>query len=333
MQLPRKTFDGVFLAIAIIQIRKIMTTENLPQLTDEYCLKEYGWTKNRFEVIKRTYFKDLSNDDIAVFGHVCKHVGLDPFLKQIYPVVRMVKDRDGIKKPTMSIQTGIDGFRATAERTRKYSPGKEPLFKYDKDGRLFSATAYVMKMTDDGKWHEVAATAIMSEYRPTFQNDFWASKPHIMLSKCAEALAIRKAFPAELSGVYTKEEMDQADKEEKLPEAEYETVTHRAIDKNNDSLLTLNQENKHDLCGIDTKTSHFEDDTNLKQDVVTFDQVTEIMKKFALMDAVSQRNFKEKVLPRLGVTEMEHLPADAYQIVMNSIESNLKLNKVKSCQS
>jgi phage recombination protein Bet len=175
------------------------TTPNLPTLTDEYCMKEFGWTKSRFEVIQRTYFKGLTIDDIAIFGHVCKHVGLDPFLKQIYPVIRETKQKDGSKKPTMSIQTGIDGYRAIAERTEKYSPGKEPLFKYDKDGRLFSATSYVMKMTKDGKWHEVAATAIMSEYRPSFQNDFWATKPHIMLSKCAEALALRKAFPAELS--------------------------------------------------------------------------------------------------------------------------------------
>ena len=115
----------------------------------------------------------------------------------------------------MTIQTGIDGYRLIAERTGKYSPGREPTYQYDEKGNIISATAYVKKQTSDGTWHEVAATAFFNEYcqrtkegKPT---RFWMQLGHAMIAKCAEALALRKAFPGDLSGIYTKEEMLQAD--------------------------------------------------------------------------------------------------------------------------
>ncbi len=298
-----------------------MTTENLPELNDEHYLKEYGWTKSRFEVIQRMYFKDLTSDDIAVFGHVCKHIGLDPFLKQIYPVVRNTKQSDGTKKPTMSIQTGIDGYRAIAERTGNYSPGKEPLFKYDKDGRLFSATAYVMKMTNDGKWHEVAATAIISEYRPAFANDFWGSKPHIMISKCAEALAIRKAFPAELSGVYTKEEMDQADKEEKLEQAECEEIKHK------DSILSLKQENKHSNAQVDTNSYQNKDDTNMnQQSFFSPEELNTFLTMYSQTDDVYKENFERYMLDKWKTNDFKCIPSSVFHACMNTVTRNIEMN-------
>lgn len=153
------------------------------------------------ELIKRTICKNSSDDELQLFIHACKRTGLDPFMKQIHAVKR---------GEIMTIQTGIDGLRLIADRSGNYAPGREPTFQYDGSGKVKSATAYIKKRTQDGEWHEVSATAFYDEYKPGYKNNFWDTKPHIMLSKCAEALALRKAFPAEMSGIYTSEEMEQA---------------------------------------------------------------------------------------------------------------------------
>ena len=85
-----------------------------------------------------------------------------------------------------------------------------------------SCTAYVIKKTSDGTWHEIAATAYFDEYVVP-NNPIWKGKPHCMIAKCAECLAIRKAFPANLSGVYGDDEMGQA-KTETMQEVEAEIV-------------------------------------------------------------------------------------------------------------
>lgn len=168
-------------------------------------LTTINWTQDDIENIKNMYCKNCNDEEFKLFSHVCSSTGLDPRRNQIYAIKR---------KERMTIQTGIDGFRLIAERTGKYSPGREPTYKYDEQGKLIAATAYVKKMTPDGTWHEVSATAYWNEYvvayggKPT---DFWNKMPHNQLAKCAESLCLRKAFPADYSGLYTTEEMGQAD--------------------------------------------------------------------------------------------------------------------------
>lgn len=156
--------------------------------------------ERQIELIKNSICKNASDDELQFFIMACKRSGLDPFARQIYSVPR------GGQR---TIQTSVDGFRLIADRTGKYAPGREPTYEYDQHGNLMSATSYVKKQTRDGTWHEVSANASYSEYNAG--SPLWKKMPKAMLSKCAECLALRKAFPAEMSGIYGQEEMDQAD--------------------------------------------------------------------------------------------------------------------------
>lgn len=164
------------------------------------------FSKEKLKLLKDTVCKGASDSEFQLFLHVCVKTGLDPFMKQIYSIPR------GNQR---TIQTSIDGLRLIAERSSRYAPGRETVYVYDSAGVLFSATSFIKKMTNDGTWHEVSATALFGEYNPG-TNTFWKKMPHVMLAKCAEASALRKAFPAEMSGVYIDDEMQQAKTEEEV---------------------------------------------------------------------------------------------------------------------
>lgn len=167
-------------------------------------------------------------EDLFYFMQVAKRAQLDPTLRQIYAVYRWDK-RQG--KEVMSIQTGIDGLRAAAERTGQYAGSDDAVHEYDENNNLMKSTITVYKLNPHT--HErmpVSASARFAEYLPS-EDFMWKKMPHVMLDKVAEALALRKAFPI-LSGIYTDDEMQQADalpkpqakKAEATPKADMEQI-------------------------------------------------------------------------------------------------------------
>jgi phage recombination protein Bet len=187
-------------------------------MTTDNALATIRLDERKKELIKNTICRGGTDEELQLFYHACERMGLDPLMKQIYAVKRW---DSGLKKECMAIQIGIDGYRILAERSGRYAPGREATFTYQNGSTVpFSATAYVRKQTQDGTWHEVSATAFYDEYvaktkegRPT---SMWGSKPHIMLAKCAESLALRRAFPGDLSGIYCENEMEQAGEAEEI---------------------------------------------------------------------------------------------------------------------
>lgn len=177
------------------------------------------WTRDELDLIKHTVVPQGATDsEFKLLLYQSNRLGLDPLSRQIYLIKRY---SDG--KEHCTIQTGIDGFRTVAERTGRYQ-GQDGPYWCGEDGQWVDVwtaedhpvAAKVGILRSDFA-RPVYAVALWSEYvqltkerKPT---RMWAKMGALMLGKCAEALALRKAFPQDLSGVYTTEEMAQADDE------------------------------------------------------------------------------------------------------------------------
>lgn len=177
-----------------------------------------GWDREHIELLKQTICAGATDAELSLFVEASKRLGLDPFARQVFAVKRW----DGnARREVMSIQVSIDGFRLVAERTGKYAGQLGPL--WTADGKEWAevwlsstppAAAKVGVLRHDFK-EPVWSVATWEQYKQTKRDGglspMWVKMGPLMLAKCAESLALRRAFPNELSGVYTAEEMQQAE--------------------------------------------------------------------------------------------------------------------------
>jgi len=153
------------------------------------------------ELIKRTVAKDCTDDELKLFLWVARKHKLDPMTRQLHAVKR---------NGTVCLQIGIDGYRSMAARYKDYGGIDEPEYEYANAGDKIPTMARV-RVWKKGFDRPTVGIAFWSEYAPTGNQAFmWQKMPRLMLAKCAEALALRKAYP-DLADIYTDEEMHQAD--------------------------------------------------------------------------------------------------------------------------
>jgi phage recombination protein Bet len=209
------------------------------------------WSGAQLSLIKNTVAADCNPQEFDLFVTVARNAGLDPFRKQISALVFNKNKPD---KRRMAIVTTIDGLRVIAARSRRYRPDEDepefiadPAMKAETNPLGLEKALVRIWIADDmreGGWKRVTGVAYWDEFapvsdewkegddgrrRPTGKKTLdtggnWGRMPRLMLAKCAEAQALRKAFPEDLSALYERAELDQAIVGDMLPSEQVESA-------------------------------------------------------------------------------------------------------------
>jgi phage recombination protein Bet len=195
------------------------------------------YAPRQLELMRNTVARDCSSEEFNLFVAAARRAGLDPFRRQISAIVF---SKGNAEKRRMAIITTIDGLRSIAGRSLRYRPDdQEPSFAYDAELKGptnplgIDRVMVRVYIRDQGgnEWHPVVGVAYWSEFAPVADEwvddertgkrkpsgrqyldpkSQWAKMPRLMLAKCAEAVALRRAFPEDLSGLYEASELDRA---------------------------------------------------------------------------------------------------------------------------
>jgi len=176
------------------------------------------WTGKQLELMRRTVAKDCNSEEFDQFIHICKQTKLDPIRRQIYA---FVFNKDRPDKRQMTVVTAIGGHRAIAERTGNYRPDERaPRYEMgtpDPNANplgIIRCEVTVYKFSH-GAWFPVVGEAWWDEYVPLYDGKIdkyktgWTKMPRIMIAKCAEANALRRAWPDDFAGLLEETEIDR----------------------------------------------------------------------------------------------------------------------------
>ena len=200
-----------------------------------------NFTAAQIDIIKKTCAPKTNNDEFNYFIGVAQSLGLNPLQRQILANVYSANDPS---KRNVVIIVEIGGLRAIASRAGDYRPDDEdPVYTYNQDLKDPATNPYgiekcsvsAFKMDANGQWQRVRGTVYWDEFasiddewaydqqagkrRPTGKKTLsatWAKMARHMIAKCAEAHALRKGWPEQVSGLYEHAEATNFD-EDMLP--------------------------------------------------------------------------------------------------------------------
>lgn len=191
-------------------------------------------------VLQESLYPGAKADSVALVMEYCRAAGLDPMQKPVHIVPMWDKNLRAMRDVIMP---GVNSYRVNAMRSRDYLGISEPEFGPMVDGGSIgisypewckvtvkrSINGQIAEFTVVEYWIENYATAGKDSTMP---NAMWKKRPRGQIAKCAEAQALRKAFP-EIASAPTYEEMEgKLDQSEDKPVMKHmgnvEVVTNKA---------------------------------------------------------------------------------------------------------
>ena len=167
-------------------------TKNVPATQSDSALALNYDDPKLVATLKATVAQGLTDAEFVLFAQHCRSTGLNPFKKEVWAI------KAGGR---LQVMTGINGYWAIANAHPQFD-GYEEDVETDARGTILKAWCKVYRK--DRRFPSMAV-ALLAEYKG--QSPIWSKMPSVMLLKCAESVALRKAFPQELNGTYTDAEM------------------------------------------------------------------------------------------------------------------------------
>lgn len=190
------------------------------QLVEQNTSLMQNYSNEEVDLLKNDICKGARNIELVYFLKVCETLSLNPFTRQIYSLPF---------SGGRVVIIGIDGLSTIAHRTNEYVGCEPATFEFEKPGdRIPISASVTVYRLRHGIRCPFTMRAYMDEYKPKYKNPMWDKFPKRMLEKCAHALALRNAFNQEMSGLYTREEMEQAkDQKDKTEFIDLETLAKK----------------------------------------------------------------------------------------------------------
>lgn len=208
-----------------------------------------SYTPEQMALIRRTVAADTTPDEFSMFMQVCQRVGLDPFRRQIHCVVYNKDNAEKRKVSFITAIDGMRAVAARNRDYRPDDEEPtfeidEARKAPNNPAGLVKATVRAYKLAPNNEWHKVVGVAYWTEFCPMkidaeggfdwvdtgevwpdtgkpkrrkvprgetieVPSGKWGDMPMLMLAKVAEAQALRKGWPEDLSAIYSPEEMER----------------------------------------------------------------------------------------------------------------------------